>query len=108
MINIGQLIWDSQNGLSFPEGRIESETKKIVTQLKSGESVTIGCALIFNQIRIAIKDGELPAMPIVVDGKLVEINKYGRLQVWPRGFCDLLDKQLVNLIKLTKEEKDAN
>lgn len=95
---IGQLTWDGLNGECYPQDRVVAEAARIIADLKQGKSVGIGQTELVNEIRLAVRRGDLPPMPIYVNNKTLNINRYGRIDCWPKGFADLIEVQLYQLL----------
>lgn len=96
------IIWDGQHGACYPDGRVRSETPNLIAKLKADGVLYVGQSLIINELRLAIRRGELDAADIelVVGGAPIEVFKSGNLQRWPKadGFS-FGNEQLIELIQ---------
>lgn len=61
---------------------------------------TITNILQLQDVRIQIRELNVPGYTIKWDDRVIEINKHGFLDEWPEGFFDINDKQLDKLISL--------
>ena len=52
-----------------------------------------------NDVRIQIKKSELEGYYIIFENFILGIDKNGNVGHWPKGFFDLFDKQLDELLK---------
>lgn len=52
----------------------------------------------FNDLRIQIKNEKGEGYYAVFDNKKLFIDADGRLKIWPKGFYDMFEKQLSQLI----------
>ena len=97
------IIWDGRHGLVFPEGRVREEAPTLVEVLNSVGVVYIGQHTLFNELRLAVKRGEVdgPVQLQLGNGCPIPIDRNGTLKYWPSadGF-DLVDAQLNELIGL--------
>lgn len=96
-----EIVWDGQNGLTIPEGRVGAETPALIAQLIETGAVCIGQHTIFNELRLAMKHKKLDASKcvLIVGSHVIEFSPRGRPAWYPNadGFC-LWDDQLHNLI----------
>lgn len=86
-------IYDPNGGAALRDGQVESYTKSLLDSLKAighGE-VVIGCELVIQYIRVAIKQGEFPYENTFFKfgDSSTPVNRHGKLADWPRGFCDM-------------------
>ena len=65
-------------------------------------TVDVGQQTIITEFRIAVKQNLIDANHIKFkfEDQLITIHDNGRLEDWPIGFCDILDKQLDILLDL--------
>lgn len=56
--------------------------------------------LVFNDIRIQIKDQQLSGYSIEFRGKKYTINKHGELDTWPEGLFEIATTQLNYLLDI--------
>jgi hypothetical protein len=52
----------------------------------------------FNCIRVQIKNEEAEGWYVIYEGVTLRIDKYGRLEAWPKGFFDLIEYYLSQLV----------
>jgi predicted ATPase len=57
----------------------------------------ISSMLEFNDIRIQIMKNKVFGYYVIWEDKQINIDKYGNVDEWPKGFYDLIDEQLDNL-----------
>jgi hypothetical protein len=96
------IIFDPIHGSVVPDGRIVAYIKN-----HSGRQMTIASETMLVELRAQHKEGKVridsltfnsPTGPI-----LLEINSYGRINHWPKGFADLSDNALMRLLTVERE-----
>lgn len=55
--------------------------------------------LVLNDARIQIAEKHLEGYYIIFEGQRLEIDTKGMIDRWPKGFFDILDNQLCQLLK---------
>lgn len=97
-----RLVWDPLEGVAFPEGRVVEEAARFLDEWREGKrtELVFGQDQVLNEFRIRVSKKMLEPsdLEIVVNGEVIEINDKGRLNHWPQGFCDLIERQLSRLI----------
>jgi predicted ATPase len=58
----------------------------------------INSTLVLNDVRIQIKNNKVSGYYIMWKGITIRIDKIGNLKEWPKGFYDILDDQLMDLL----------
>lgn len=58
-----------------------------------------------NDVRIQVAKKQVEGYYIMWKEHKIPIEKDGRIENWPEGFYDMIEKQLVELFKIQKEEK---
>lgn len=96
------IVWDGQNGMTVPEGRIKEAMPGLINKLHTEGHIRIGQMSILNALRIAVKCGEIDHknVDLVVGGESIRIFVDGRVENWPDvdGFC-VIDEQLALLLE---------
>jgi hypothetical protein len=92
-----EIIYDPLSGFHCPDGLCEAKAKEIV---KNGGTVTIGSSLLFDYIRLEVKNGAISAedVRVIFQGQHPAMYPDGRLSNWPRGFCDYFERVLDALL----------
>ena len=94
--------YDPINGEVEPDGKIASYVKHLacIAEVRSSLEITVGSALIIDEIRALIIEGTLSHKDIVFKFKGEEIHpsKDGTISYWPKGFCDVYDNILERLL----------
>lgn len=97
--------------MALPEGKVVHWVEKVVEGWRATGSfplvLDVGQDLIINQFRVLLHRGLIrpEELQLMVNDEHVPVNKNGRLATWPTGFCDLMDRQLMELIDWNKENK---
>jgi hypothetical protein len=92
--------YDLENGYLFADGKAEEWVNGIIN--KFHKDIAEGCEdidwdikvcsyLLVDAFRVKIAEGRLSHKDIIFrfKGENIKSDKYGRLQVWPKGFCDV-------------------
>jgi hypothetical protein len=100
-----KLTYDPQNGVVVPDGQCEQKAKEIIERR---DAWWIGSETLFSWIRLWVKRGLISPDEVEiyfnreVDGVKqsvrILIDKNGRLDNWPKGFFDIHDIVLNELI----------
>lgn len=98
------IVWDPNNGISMPDGKVFAWVDKIVEAFANGsiDSVTVGQSLLVDALRVKIKLGEFDAQVQIkrVDGDVHSyIDSIGRYE----DFCDVFktSKDEDNVLDIT-------
>ena len=102
----------SNLGSFYPDYQTMDKAREIADFIKTipdGETANLHIAteLLINAIRLLIKQGKIRYNEIAFKYKdiLLLPDKYGMLDSWPRGFCDIPEDILEQLIIFPKSEK---
>ena len=97
-------IYDPSMGYSCPDDKVEPFVESIIKRfeefLENGNVFFIGSELIIHGLRVAICEQRIPYKKVVLFYKhhALHVDKNGRIDSWPAGFCDHADKYLEKLI----------
>lgn len=95
------IIWDST--VSLPDDQVTAWARKIAAEkpVPDLREIRIGTDAMLNALRVEIKRGEIPfeTVQIVFKDESLKIDKNARIDNWPDGFADVLNKQLDELLK---------
>jgi len=77
-----------------------NEIKETTAKLYNGEDLVgeITSYVQLTDVRIQIKEKEVSGYHILWKNQMILIDKYGKLDNWPKGFFDIVDEQLDKLI----------
>lgn len=80
-----------------PDGQVEAKAQEIADAKKD---VTISQAILVDAIRVLVNQGKLDADDFLFRYKDIDliVNDYGRIDEWPKGFCDLPTDLLTKLL----------
>lgn len=90
--------YDARNGGAIPDGLVEEYVKQEIMihealkeQGGGDRHICTGGEVVVNGFRLAIVKGEIKANEIcfLFKGEKIQANKYGNLESWPIGFCDI-------------------
>lgn len=97
-----------ESGIILPDAKIRGWVTDWKLALPSeGEiNIAVGNALIIQEIRVRVKNGEIDPKTIRFSHGSdlnapdtdIYIDKDGMLDWWPKGFCDLAEEQLIQLL----------
>jgi predicted ATPase len=96
----------NENGLCLPDGQVSSWVNSFLRTCSEDCVLVIGSVILLNEFRIRVRRGEIPHNNLVLchtnyEGEVLNklyVNKYGHLDMWPNGFADIIEKQLMELI----------
>lgn len=110
------VIYDPINGTVVPDGKINDWIDEVVA-LDADVTVTIGAETMLHELRARHCEGKLKIAETLTfkdngsdnpaDWVLVQIDKDGRIDYWPRGFCDHTDKALARLLGFGEKWADG-
>lgn len=98
------LIYDANDGVPIRDGDVEAYVLALIDVMNDELTFTFSTENIIHSIRAAIKEQRLDrtlvqlqfrALAILID---LPIDKDGRLDTWPDGFCDTHMRCLERLI----------
>ena len=100
----------SDVGETVPDLKARKWLKDLIFELNNyvGDTTTIyvGTNAMINEIRCAVlpphKHLDYENVVFVFNGEEINIDKNGRLNNWPKGFCDTMDEQLDRLLDWNK------
>lgn len=98
-----KLIYDANEGVSIPDGKCESFALDLINR---GGELRFSNELFFTVFRLQVKLGKISPDDVEVlffppshpHGICISLNHHGDCDNWPRGFCDNLDKYVMELI----------
>lgn len=102
--------YDSVIGEIVPDGHVRdwaesiAESYAMCKEPKDLLHTTVSSVLMVDAIRLLIMKGEINHKEVVFrfEGHDLEVDKNGMLRVWPKGFCDIYDNILEELLGLGK------
>lgn len=100
------IIFDSVDGVTFPDGVVEQEVLRFYEVSTRGPvTLRTSSELVVHAARALIAEGKIPheAIEFVFDGSVIRHSKAGRMQHWPDGFCDVSDKLLMRILNAQGE-----
>lgn len=97
--------YDSVNGEVVSDGKVREWADRLVKVYKDRKSarnltVIVGSVLMVDMTRLLVMKGKLNHEEIVYRFRDLDQSpdKYGTLRTWPKGFCDLHNDILTDLI----------
>ena len=105
------IIYDPIFGYSCPDGLIaryvDNLAENFEAYVKEKAPIFIGSELLITGIRVAVFEGRIPfdQVAFFYDRFAMYIDKDGRIDHWPRGFCDHNDKFLAILLDWNTQGK---
>jgi len=88
-----------------PDGQVQSYTSyHIRLAIEDGEKIIVGSVILIDSFRLAVKQGEISNEDVEIwfnDGTTsytITLDKDGRCNVYPFGFCDAYDNILRKLL----------
>jgi hypothetical protein len=113
------IIYDPDRGYLFADGKAEEWVDETIDMFnRAGERsddpewrIKVCSALLVDYFRLRLAQKKIKADQIAFEFKDQTLihNKYGRLEKWPKGFCDYTDDILTELLsiglKASKEKK---
>lgn len=94
--------YDPTSGKVISDGLIKDWADKVVEDYKEAinMNITVGSGVMVDAIRVLIMKGKLNYKEIVFRfrGLDLGVDKNGRLSIWPKGFCDVYDNILEELV----------
>ena len=106
----------AKTGKAVSDFEVEEIFQELIkyTPCRCNTRVTLSTANIFDRFRLAVVSGEISPKDVAFkfEGRVININKYGRLSEWPMGFCDwelrTSEKILRLAMQMRREERNAN
>lgn len=97
------ITYDPTNGKVVSDGLIKDWADKIVEDYKEliDMNITVGSGVMIDATRVLIMKGKLNYKEMVYrfKGHNLKVDKNGELSAWPKGFCDVHNNILAELIK---------
>ena len=98
-----KLIYDANGGTSIPDGKCETVALDLINR---GGELVFSNELFFTVFRLQVKKGKISPDDVTVlffppthpNGIGISLNRNGDCDSWPKGFCDNLDKYVMELI----------
>ena len=106
--------YDKDHGHIYPDGRSEAwvdATLKLFLKRKKNQSVKVCSSLLIDYFRLRLAQGIIKTDQIefTFEGKTLNHNKYGRIEHWPKGYCDIpiepMEQLLILGSDMAKKEK---
>lgn len=109
------LEYNADDGYLFPDGQAEKWVDGLLLQFEhdcasreeqgwddAHYKFKVCSALLIDIFRLRLAEGRLKPgqLEIYFNGKKLDLNEYGRIAVWPKGFCDRTDKILTKLLEI--------
>lgn len=111
-----EIIYTSE-GSVLPDQKVEIWAESVTKRYKArgGTKLHVSAALMVDAIRIQVIRGNIAPEDVQFfngdDPAPIGINKHGRLEHWPAGFCDVQDNMLNELLQsknYIKEKVNGN
>lgn len=99
----------SGDGICVPDAKIDELVTNLISIVDFKNNlddkeyhIQVASELIITALRVKVLAGEIPYTQIEFkfEDKIIKINKDGRLDWWPKGFCDYNDHYLDQLLNL--------
>ena len=71
-------------------------------------TVYVATSIMFNELRVGVRLGEIEPFSFEYGGETINCLEDGRLDNWPKGFCDHLKIQMYSLMKGGSREEARN
>jgi hypothetical protein len=110
-MNMLDIVWDDQEGLALPEGKVAGHVDHIVYALTHGDRnipLVIGTALLLHEIRLRVKLGQINHQAVSIMYKnqanspcmyqVIYVDKNGQLDSWPEGLADRSETVIAKLL----------
>ena len=103
--------YDPNNGYVFPDGKAQDWVKKTVanfndipTEENLEWNITVCSELLIDMFRLEIAKGNIDhkIVKFGYKGSEIDVDKFGTLIEWPEGFCNTVEKILVQLLTRSK------
>lgn len=95
------IVYDPIEGIVYPDGKTQDMVKVALRWIKlQDQTLTIGSELFIQYVRVAIVAGDIDCTDVQIKYKdqVLPLNKDGRIERWPAGFCDYYEDCLSNLM----------
>lgn len=95
------VTYDPIFGEAIADGLIEHRVAlDIFESVNCTRSVTTGSTLYIKFLRLAIKEKKIykEDVQIIFNGELIRLTDSGRVEYWPKGFCEVFDIVLERLL----------
>ena len=96
--------YDPKKGVSMPDAEIENFVDTVILDhIKKGdEYLIVSNEMVISMFRVKIAEGSLQTENIIFEfeGQQLRATKAGRMEHWPKGFCDNFDFMLDRLLKI--------
>jgi hypothetical protein len=95
-----RIRYDALDGVAVRDGDVNQFVDDINWGLEQNIEISVSTENVINEVRARIKEGMIPYINVVFlfDQKILLVDKNGRLDWWPNGFCDTIEKQLMRLL----------
>lgn len=103
-----KVFYRKNDGLTMPDGKIEEFVKNLVESYlstsnskKDDVTVVVGSSMIITHFQIAIFEKKISNKEIVFiaeDGTELNPNVDGRINFYPKDFCDFIENSLLRLL----------
>ena len=106
--------YDSDHGYLYADGRAEEwidSSIKLFLKQKKNWHIKVCSALLVDFFRLKVCEGKIDVDQIefVFKGEVLKHNKYGSIEHWPDGFCDIpiypMERLLILASDMLKKEK---
>lgn len=88
------VIYDPEHGDIVPDAKLEQYWLNNIHR----STITVGSELLILAGRALHKQGKISIQHITYNDEFISISPNGRLNPWPAGFCDSVDKYLSELL----------
>jgi len=99
------LVYDANSGFNLCDGRSEAWVDTyldIFLEDKKDQRIVIGSALLIDFFRLRLAQGVIKTDQIefIFNNQVLNHNKHGRIEHWPKGFCDIPIEPMEQLLTL--------
>jgi|SRR5271156_6456816 len=110
--------YDAVQGVAIPDGMVADYVTDLIALHAEGLDIgkgvlrTLSSGTVIDEFRLRILRGELSHLDLqfVFEDRVLVCNEYANIKEWPKGFCDLMDHQVSEILRLVvvkhRQEKD--
>lgn len=100
------IITYTPDGLLAPDKRAYDVMKELIDK---GEDVAVGSDCLIMALRLLIIEGYVQAKDVTIhfEEKVFQFDEKAQLDVWHNGFCDTVEKSLLQLLKVRMNIKST-
>jgi hypothetical protein len=100
--------YNAKNGFHITDGGAEDWVDIFIAKFFEGKKdlkLTVASALLIDFFRVRLAQGviETDQIAFTFEGKTLRHNKHGRIEHWPKGFCDIPIEPMEQLLMMGSE-----